>query len=115
MDNRAASDERGRPGLPPGVGGESAKWDSQMSSIRYLTQIGGNAEEGVLIFPIEGDPTIFIWSGIMEPTWRQVHDWINDIRGRARERSWAFNIWGQLEERGLLSGRIGIVSGSLRE
>src|SRR4030042_4927866 len=97
------------------VWGESAKWEGQMSSIRYLTQIGGNGEEGVLIFPKEADPTIFLWSSIMEPMWRHAQDWIKDIRGQRGGKSWGSCIQERLRELGLLSGRIGVVSGSLRQ
>ncbi len=97
------------------VWGDSAKWDSQMSSIRYLTQIGGNGEEGVLVFPRKGEPTIFIWSSLMEPIWRQAQDWITDIRGQRGGKSWAACIQGRLKELGVLGGRIGLVSGSLRK
>jgi Xaa-Pro dipeptidase len=99
------------------VWGESAKWDSQMASIRYLTQIGGNGEEGVLLFPKEGEPTIFLWSNIMKPFWLSAQDWITDIRerDRVRNQSWVACIREQLAERGLLKGRIGLLSGSLKE
>ena len=99
------------------VWGTSAKWDAQMSSIRYLTQIGGNGEEGVLIFPREGDPAMFLWGPAMETSWRKSQEWIKDkdVTGRPKGRSWPSLIRGQLEQRGLLKGRIGIASGSLRE
>ena len=95
--------------------GESGKWESKISSIRYLTQIGGNGEEGVLIFPKEGEPTMFLWSSIMEPFWRHAQDWVKDIRERTRGQSWVSCIAGQLKKLNLSKGRIGLVSGSLRE
>ncbi len=95
--------------------GESGKWESKISSVRYLTQIGGNGEEGVLIFPKEGEPTMFLWNCIMEPFWRNAQDWIKDIRERAKGQNWVSCIVGQLKKLELLRGRIGLVSGSLRE
>ncbi len=97
------------------VWGGSGKWDGQISNIRYLTQIGGNGEEGILIFPAKGEPAIFLWSSIMEPFWRHAQDWIKDIRGQRGGKSWASCVQGELAERDLLKGRIGVVSGSLRE
>jgi Xaa-Pro dipeptidase len=99
------------------IWGESGKWDSQMANIRYLTQIGGNGEEGVLLFPREGDPTIYLWSTIMEPFWRKAQDWVEDIRerDRVRNQNWISCIRTRLGEMGLLKGRIGLLTGSLKD
>jgi Xaa-Pro dipeptidase len=97
------------------VWGESGKWDAKIASVRYLTQIGGNGEESVLVFPREGEPTIFLWNSIMEPFWRNSQDWVKDIRERTKGQTWASCIQGCLADLGLVKGNIGMVSGSLRE
>lgn len=97
------------------VRGHSGKWDSFSANVRYLTHIGGNGEENIVMFPLEGDPTCYVWAGtFMIEWWRRAQDWTGDLRGGSM--IWSKNIVDWLKEHGLESGRIGIVGfGGLRE
>jgi len=44
--------------------GWPAMWDFNVANARYLCPIGGNAEHNVLIFPLSGEPTTFIYSPV---------------------------------------------------
>ena len=44
------------------IRGISSKWDSGIANIRYVSQIGGNGEEAMAVFPRKGDPIILVWS-----------------------------------------------------
>ncbi len=58
---RASMEKRGLSYLL--VAGDSGKYDSNFANIRYLTMLGGNGEEGFLIFPLDGDPVYIAWIG----------------------------------------------------
>lgn len=95
------------------IRGNSGRWDSSCANIRYLTQIGGNGEEGYVVFPLEGEPTCLIWFDLLVNWWRRAQDWVTDIRGGGHVVK---NVVSVLKERGFIKGRCGIVGlGSPRD
>jgi Xaa-Pro aminopeptidase len=95
------------------VWGNSAKWDSKMANIRYLTQIGGNGEEGFCLFAKEGDPILYLWSDIMNDEWLASQNWISDIRNARPSRhgrpAWSASIITGIKELVGDHARVGVV------
>jgi Xaa-Pro dipeptidase len=90
------------------IWGDSGKWDSKMAHVRYVSHIGGNGEEGVCVFPLEGDPTVIIWIKVHTFEWREGHAWVSDVRGR-EFGSWSGSIAERLVELKMDADRIGVV------
>lgn len=108
---RASMRERGLEALI--IWGSSAKWDSKTANIRYISQIGGNGEEAMAIFPLEGEPTVFLWSPIMREEWLESQRWVRDLR--ARRPNWSEVVVERLREMGLDSACLGVVGLEGRE
>ena len=81
-------------------------WDFCVANARYLSPIGGNAEFNILIFPLEGEPTSYVFSPVFVDYWRSAQDWVPDVR--SRRGSLAETVAGRLKELGLDAGRIGM-------
>ena len=62
--------------------GWPAMWDLNIANARYLCPIGGNAEHNVLIFPLAGEPTTFIYSPVFTDYWKGAQSWVADVRPR---------------------------------
>ena len=62
------------------VRGISSKWDSGIANIRYISQIGGNGEEAMAVFPKSGEPIILVWSPTQLEWWPTAQNWVKDIR-----------------------------------
>ena len=80
---RQAMRERGLDALL--VWGDSGKWDWKIANIHYLSGMGGNGDEGLMVFPLEGNPIIILWSGHMASmveAWIEYGSWIKDFRAR---------------------------------
>lgn len=91
------------------VFGNSSKWDSGTANVRYLTHVGGNGEEALVVFPLEGEPTCFLWAGgPYVAWWQQAQDWTNDIRPRP-SKSWAAATIEGLRNFKLTDKKIGVV------
>lgn len=88
------------------VRGNSARWDSASANMRYLTQIGGNGEEGYVIFPLKGDPVCLVWFDLLVDWWKRAQDWVSDIRGGGHV---IHNVVSVLRDLGLTRGRCGVV------
>jgi Xaa-Pro aminopeptidase len=86
---------------------DSSKWDSGSAEGRYLTQIGGNGEEGYTIFGLHEDPTFIIWGAGHIDNWREIQDWTRDIRPSTPSAMQA--VANRVEELGVASGVIGLV------
>jgi Xaa-Pro dipeptidase len=81
-------------------------WDFHVANARYLCPVGGNAEFNVLIFPIDRDPTCFVYSPVFVDYWRASQDWVPDVR--ARKGSWGETVAGRLKQLRLEKGNIGM-------
>lgn len=81
-------------------------WDFCVANARFLSPIGGNAEFNILVFPLEGEPTSFVFSPVFIEYWRSTQDWVYDVR--AKKGSIADSVFGRLKELGLETGRIGM-------
>lgn len=86
---------------------DSSKWDSGCAAGRYITQIGGNGEEGYVVFPLDEDPTFVIWGPGHIQNWLEAQSWTKDIRPSTP--SAAVAIAARLKELGVHQRRIGIV------
>ena len=78
------------------------------SNVRYLTQIGGH-ESVTVIFPLEGDPVVFVSMPHMHdkpfPVYRAFNDWVTDTRPNAGLRP----VVETLKTMGFEKGNIGLV------
>lgn len=89
------------------VRGISSKWDSGIANVRYISQIGGNGEEAMAVFPREGDPVVLVWSPTQLEWWPKAQSWVADVRLGAPD-------WGEktalcVKDLGFEKGRIGVV------
>jgi Xaa-Pro aminopeptidase len=92
------------------VWGDSGKWDWKMANLHYLSGIGGNGDEGLMLFPLEGDPTIILWSGAMwsfVEAWKSYSSWVSDYRAR-EDGTYSKALVRILKEKGLSASRIGV-------
>jgi len=89
------------------VRGISSKWDSGTANVRYISQIGGNGEELMAVFPITGEPVIFIWAPSQLDWWGEAQDWVGDIRQGSP--SWAEATLACVKDMGFGRARIGVV------
>jgi Xaa-Pro aminopeptidase len=72
---------------------------------RYLTQIDDGDEDTAVVFPLEGEPTVWTGRGGVWPS----SNWLKDIRGR-EGRLWGQRIAERLLELGLERATIGVAS-----
>jgi Xaa-Pro dipeptidase len=86
--------------------GWPAMWDFATANARYLSPIGGNAENNTLIFPLQGEPTSFVFMPTFVEYWKRAQDWVADVR--ARRGSWAETVVARLKEMGLDRCTIGM-------
>lgn len=86
---------------------DSSKWDSGCAAARYLTQIGGNGEEGYVVFSLSEDPTFVIWGPGHIQNWLEAQDWTTDIRPSSPTAAAA--IAARLKELNVHARRIGVV------
>src|SRR5687768_11382324 len=77
------------------VWGDSGKWDSKMGNVLYLTQIGGNGEVATCVLPLEGEPTVLLWSDMMAIEWLSGQDWVTDLRTVRVPEWWSRPVWSQ--------------------
>lgn len=86
----------------------TGEWDNYQADTRYLTSIGGGGAATALVFPLEGEPVAIVREERRIPLWRDQQDWIADVRA-PKAFSWAGVVLDVLRERGLTSGRVGVV------
>lgn len=86
--------------------GWPAMWDFATANARYLSPIGGNAENNTLIFPLAGEPTSFVYMPTFVEYWKRAQDWVADVR--ARQGTWAGTVSARLKEMGLERAMIGM-------
>jgi Xaa-Pro dipeptidase len=86
--------------------GWPAMWDFSTANARYLCPIGGNAENNTLIFPLEGEPTSFVFMPTFVEYWKRAQDWVGDVR--ARRGTWSDTVVTRLREMGLEKAAIGM-------
>jgi Xaa-Pro aminopeptidase len=89
------------------VRSDSAKWDCGSAESRYLTQIGGNGEEGYTVFDLVGDPVFVIWGPGHIENWLAAQDWTTDIRPSSPTA--AHVVASRIRELGLEQAAIGLV------
>ena len=86
--------------------GWPAMWDFTTANARYLCPIGGNAENNTLIFPLEGEPTSFVFMPTFVEYWKRAQEWVGDVR--SRRGTWAETVAARLREMGLENAVIGM-------
>ena len=86
--------------------GWPAMYDFNTANARYLCPVGGNSTHNLLVFPVDRDPTCFVFSAVGLDYWHTVQDWVPDIR--PRKGPWADSIAGRLKELGLDKAAIGL-------
>jgi Xaa-Pro dipeptidase len=86
--------------------GWPAMWDFSTANARYLSPIGGNAENNTLIFPLQGEPTSFVFMPTFVEYWKRAQDWVSDVR--SRRGTWSETVAARLREIGLERATIGM-------
>jgi len=86
--------------------GWPAMWDFATANARYLSPIGGNAENNTLIFPLQGEPTSFVFMPTFVEYWKRAQEWVADVR--SRRGTWAETVVARLKEMGLDRATIGM-------
>jgi Xaa-Pro aminopeptidase len=81
-------------------------WDFSTANARYLSPIGGNAENNTLIFPLRGEPTSFVFMPTFVEYWKRAQDWVSDVR--SRRGTWSDTVVTRLKELGLERATIGM-------
>jgi Xaa-Pro aminopeptidase len=82
------------------------QWDFTIANARYLSQIGGNCEVNVLVFPHSGDPISFIPFFTFVDYWKAAQEWVPDVR--VKKGTWAKTLADCLRSLGFEKGRIGV-------
>ncbi len=78
------------------------------ADVRYLTQIGGFANEACVFFPARGEPTAWVRADSQPPEWwRDMQGWVADVRGS--DCTWSDNFIASIREHSLEGGTIGVV------
>jgi Xaa-Pro dipeptidase len=82
----------------------SARFEQNMADSRYVTGIGGYGTETLTVFPVDGEPTAFVFN--RAGWWISAQTWITDVRDGAN--AWGDNVVERLTELGFRRGRIGL-------
>jgi len=90
--------------------GHNAQWEADS---RYLGHCGGGGSSTACVFPLEGDPTVFVLN--RPEFWAAQQNWVADVRPSKR-MVWSEPIIERLRELGIDRHKIGISSlrGNLR-
>ncbi|MGE4012210.1 MAG: M24 family metallopeptidase [Alphaproteobacteria bacterium] len=102
---RSAMAERGLGALI--IRGISSKWDSGTANVRYVSQIGGNGEEAIVVFPMTGEPIVLVWAPSQVRWWGEAQSWVKEVRQGSP--SWPSKTAQALAELNCDKGRIGVV------
>jgi Xaa-Pro dipeptidase len=86
--------------------GFPSNWDFTVANARFVSEIGGNAEFNFTVFPLEGEPTCFIYQPTFVEYWKRAQDWVRDIR--PRKGSWAESVVSRMKELGFERKNIGV-------
>jgi Xaa-Pro aminopeptidase len=83
-------------------------WDNFQSDLRYLTCVSGSGMAAAGVFALTGEPVVAVREARRVEYWREIQQWVKDVRNPAGFR-WARFITDVLKEKGLGGGRLGIV------
>ena len=89
------------------IRGTSSKWDSGTANVRYVSRIGGNGEEAIAIFPIEGDPIVLVWGSSQFEWWPTAQEWVKDVR--LGKPTWGESTAAAVKSLSYERGKIGVV------
>src|ERR1051325_4807997 len=82
--------------------------EAYQADVRYLTQIGGFANEAALFFPRQSAPTCWVRADSQPAEWwLAMQDWVSDVRGS--NCAWSDNFIASIHEHGLEKASIGVV------
>lgn len=86
---------------------DSSKWDAGSAEGRYLSHIGGNGEDGYVVFDLKQDPVFIIWGPDHIANWLAIQDWTKDIRPMVPSAAKA--VANRILELGLGNSTIGLI------
>lgn len=89
------------------VHANSTKWDCGVADVRYLSHIGGNGEEGYLVFDLHEEPAYVLPGAGHIENWLAMQDWTRDLRPSGPSTAQA--IAARIKELGLEKSAIGLV------
>jgi Xaa-Pro aminopeptidase len=85
----------------------STKWDCGIADVRYLSHIGGNGEEGYLIFDLKEDPAYVMPGAGHIENWLAMQNWTRDLRPSVPSAARAIST--RIKELGLERQTVGLV------
>ena len=59
--------------------GNHRRWSQMMADSVYVTTIGGFSTENLVIFPLKGQVTSFVFT--YADFWKESQNWVKDVRG----------------------------------
>ena len=86
---------------------DSSKFDSGAAEGRYLSHIGGNGEEGYVVFDLAEEPTYTSWRPAHSENLRRMQSWTTDLR--PRDPSFEHVVTARINELGHARGVLGLV------
>ena len=89
------------------VRSDSSKCDSGSAEGRYLSHIGGNGEEGYVVFDLREDPMYTSWRPAHIENLMRMQNWTKDLR--PRDPSFEHVVAARVKELGHARGRVGLV------
>lgn len=89
--------------------GHSGRWGTDMANVRYVSQVGHQAQEAILVFPLDREPICNLWGKSTHGDWNlRAQSWVSDLR-EGMVPSWSGGVVDRIKELGLERGRIGVV------
>ena len=89
------------------IWGSNGVQDNQVANVRYVTGIGGGGEQAFVVFPLDSEPTCYVWGVTKLGWWPKAQNWITDIQ--ARNPTFAASVVKRVKELGFEKRTIGIV------
>ncbi len=86
--------------------GWPSSYDFYTANARYVCSVGGNATTNILVFPLEGEPTVYVNSSTFTGYWKAAQDWVPDVRPKAG--TWGDTLAGRIKELGLEKSNVGM-------
>ena len=94
------------------IAGHTGNYKGQWADVRYVSNYNNWFDDEYCVFPLEAEPTLFVWAGQHE-YWSAKVSWIKEIIGARRSfrgLTYVEDIVKKIKELGLERANLGIVS-----
>ena len=106
---REAARKQGLEALVVYAAPECLPYSVTLGNVRFLTNWTDRNEGCLLVLPLEADPALLVYGGFNKVWPEHKGTWVKDIRWEVNTGSYGLAARRILQERGIASGRIGIV------